>query len=117
MQIANLFGLLLLSVSVKLRKLAEKLGTMDIGLGSMTEGITKSKIKVWSILEGPFSRDDFPEEELWEMGINEDWNFMVVAKVEQNGELGTMNLWYDTLDEAYNVCNYFKSHIEPLELE
>lgn len=75
------------------------------------------KTMIWGVVEGPFSREDFPEEELEEMGIPDDWNWMIVAKVSEDGKMGQVNLWYDTLDEAYEIVKYFTTNIEPLELE
>lgn len=112
MNIRIAFGQLLLSASEKLRLLAKRLGVTDTGLEFTTE-----KTLVWGVEEGPYSREDFPEEELEEMGIPDNWNWMIVAKVQENGKIGTCNLWYDTLDECLKVTNYFKANIEPLELE
>lgn len=106
------FGQLLLNVSERLRTLAKRLGVMDTGPESTT-----GNTLVWGVLEGPYSREDFPEEELEDMGIPLNWNWMIVAKVQEGSKMGTINLWYDTLDEALDVVNYFKKHIEPLEIE
>lgn len=76
-----------------------------------------SKTMVWDIIEGPFNREDFPQEELEGMGIPDNWNWMLVAKVSEGDKVGQINLWYDTLDEAYEVVKYFTANIEPLELE
>jgi len=40
-----------------------------------------------------------------------------VAKVSENGKMGQVNLWYDTLDEAYEIVKYFTTNIDPLELD
>lgn len=112
MNVRIVFGQLLLSAGKKLTLFANRLGVTDTGPGSTTE-----KVLVWGVVEGPFSRDDFPEEELEDMGFPDDWNWMVIANVQEGDKLGTMNLWFPTFDEAYKLCSYFKTSIEPLELE
>lgn len=82
-----------------------------------TESTTETKTLVWGVEDGPFSRDDFPEDVLEDMGIPDDWNWMVVAKVQEGDRIGSVNLWYDTLDEAYGLVKHFKTNIEPLELD
>ena len=41
---------------------------------------TKTPLKIWGIMEGPFHRDDFPEDELYDLGISEDVEWMIVAQ-------------------------------------
>ena len=106
------FGRLLLRVSEKLKRWSETL-TKEV---SGRDG-TKGSILVWGVVDGPFSRDDFPEEDLYEMDIPDDWNYMLVVQVSEDGKVGSMNMWYDTLDEAYEVCKYFRNNIEPLEIQ
>jgi len=77
---------------------------------------TSAKTLIWGIVEGPFLRDDFPEEELWDAGIPPDADAMLVCRVEENGEVFLANYWYETMDEAYEVKKYFDTHIEPLEI-
>jgi len=113
MRVRIVFGQLLLSVSKTLKKWSLRLTNEVSGQDDTTE----SKILIWGILDGPFSSDDFPEEDLYEMGIPDDWNYMIVAHVQTGGKLGSMNFWYETLDEAYDVINYFKNNIEPLEVD
>mgnify|MGYP001600853398 FL=1 len=77
----------------------------------------ENKTLLWGIIDGPYSREDFPPDALIGEGIQDNWNWMVVAKLEVDGEIGLGNLWYPTLDEAYEVVNHFKSSIEPMELD
>ena len=62
-----------------------------------------NKILIWGVVDGPYLRDDFPEEELWEMGIPPDADAMLVCKIEENGQVFQVNYWYETMDEAYEV--------------
>lgn len=113
MSILNVFGPLLWRVGERLKSLSGVHTTEATG----TVKPTVTKTLVWGIEDGPFSRDDFPEDELEALGVPEDWNWMLVAKVQSDSKVGSVNLWYDTLDEAYAVVKHFKSNIEPLELE
>ena len=113
MKVRLVFGQLLFNVSERLKRWSLRLMNVDFG----KEETTDNKLLIWGILDGPFSRDDFPEEDLEEMGIPDNWNYMIVAHVQEGDKLGSMNLWYDTLDEAYNMTHYFKNNIEPLEID
>ena len=113
MSIRGVFGRLLWNVGEKLKSWSEPPMTEAIG----TESTTETRTLVWGVEEGPFGRDDLPEDELEEMGIPDDWNWMVVAKISEGNKVGYVNLWYDTLDEAYAVVKHFKTSIEPLELD
>lgn len=118
MKMRKIFGQLLLNVSKRLKNWSERLGKEGIGTARKTvTDYTSSGPLIWGITEGPFSRDDFPEEELEDMGIPDTWQFMMVAKCEEHGKMGHVNLWYETLDEALKVKYYFDNNIEPLELE
>lgn len=77
----------------------------------------ENKVLVWGITDGPYNKSDFPDEELLDEGIPEDWDWMIVAKIEVDGKIGSANLWYSTLDDAYSIIKYFDTNIEPLELD
>jgi len=77
---------------------------------------TSAKILIWGIVDGPYLRDDFPEEELWEAGIPPEADAMLVCRVEEGGEVFLANYWYGSMDEAYEVKKYFAVNIEPLEV-
>jgi hypothetical protein len=75
-------------------------------------------IKIWGIVDGPFNREDFPEQELDGMDIPENAMAMIVVKVEQSdGKVGQVNLWVGSFNEAYEICKHFDNSIEPLILE
>lgn len=115
MSIQSVFGQLLLSVSERLRNLAARLGTKVTGQGYTTGGIG-SRVLIWDVIDGPYSREEFDEDILYEDGIPEDLNAMLVVKLEEDGKVGTVNFWYETEEEAMMVKQYFKSNIEPLEV-
>ena len=75
-----------------------------------------SETQVWDIVDGPYAREDFPQEELYDEGIEEDDNWMLVAKVVENGKVGLVNLWFTDLEEARQMKDYFYSNISPLTL-
>ena len=77
----------------------------------------KSKVTtIWGIIDGPYLREDFPEEELWNAQIPLDAEAMLVCKVEEDGSVFLANYWYESLDEAYEIKKYFDVNIEPLEM-
>lgn len=115
MSIQSVFGQLLLSVSERLRNLAARLGTKVTGQG-YTTGSIGSRVLIWDVIDGPYSREEFDEDILYEEGIPEDLNAMLVVKLEEGGKVGTVNFWYETEEEAMMVKQYFKSNIEPLEV-
>ena len=119
MRMLAVFGRLLQSASEKLKKWDESSGKTDTGQGSTTDKIkaTKSKTLIWDVMDGPYHIDDFPEEDLDYMGIEDDYEWMIVCKIEENGKIGLANFWYKTLDEALSIKYYFDSNIEPLEID
>ncbi len=78
---------------------------------------TSAKVLIWGVTDGPYLRDDFPEEELWEAGIPPEADAMLVCKVEEGGEVFLANYWYGSMDEAYEVKKYFDVNMEPLEVK
>ena len=115
-KIVNAFGRLWRSVSSKPKSNADQSGKMPTGKERLTGVSTESKTLIWGVVEGPISIDDFPEEELEHMDIDEGYEFMLVCKIEEDGKIGLANFWYPTLDEANAVKWYFDSNIEPLEI-
>lgn len=112
MKILNVFGQLLLYASKKLNNLSKALGTKVIGPVSTTEA---TQTLLWEVLDGPFRRDEF-DLTRFDQDIQEDFNYMLVVLIEEDGKLGPVNFWYETHEDAKAVVDYFKSNIEPLEL-
>jgi hypothetical protein len=119
MKMLAVFGQLLQSASERLKKWDESSGKTDTGQGSTTNKIeaTKPKTLIWDVMDGPYHVDDFPEDDLQYMGIDDDYEWMIVCKIEENGKIGLANFWYQTLDEALQIKYYFDSNIEPLEID
>jgi len=115
MSIQSVFGQLLLSASEKLRNLAERLGTRVTGQGS-TIGALSSGVLIWDVIDGPYLREEFDEDILYEDGIPEYLNAMLVVKIEEDGKVGNVNFWYETEEEAMEIKQYFNSNIKPLEV-
>jgi hypothetical protein len=122
MRMLAVFGQLLQNVGEKLKRQADASGTKVTGPVPTTETteITTSepsKILIWGIVDGPYSIDDFPEEELEYLDIEEGYEWMLVCKIEEDGAIGLANFWYPSLDDALQVKYYFDNNIEPLELQ
>ena len=75
-----------------------------------------TKTLIWDVVDGPFTREEFNEEDLKEFGIDEDDNYCLVVKMEEDGKLGLVNLWFPEIEDANKLKDHFKYHIEPLEL-
>lgn len=116
-KIVTAFGRLLQFVSWKPKNNAEQSGKMPTGKEKLTGASTKNKTLIWGVVDGPYSIDDFPEEELDHMGIEDGYEWMLVCKIEEDGQVGTANFWYPSLEEANAVKWYFDSNIEPLEVK
>lgn len=82
-----------------------------------TEPTTNKKVLVWEVLEGPYLRDEFDEDDLHEGGIPIGLDAMLVVMVEEDGVIATVNFWYDTEEDALEVVKYFKVNIGPLEVK
>jgi hypothetical protein len=74
-------------------------------------------ILVWDVLEGPYLRDEFDEDDLHEGGIPIGLDAMLVVMVEEDGVIDTVNFWYDTEEDALEVVKHFKVNIGPLEVK
>lgn len=72
----------------------------------------KNSIKIWSILHGPFHKDDLQNSE----GIDEDLEYVIVAKTEVNGDVVDMEFWFKSFDDVQAVVKHFQTKIEPLEI-
>jgi hypothetical protein len=82
----------------------------------LESSMSKSKVLVWEVLEGPYLRDEFDEDDLHAGGIPIGLDAMLVVMVEEDGVIDTVNFWYDTEEDALEVVKYFKVNIGPLEV-
>lgn len=71
---------------------------------------------IWDVIDGPYHRGEFDEEELEAIGIDDNLNYFLVVKLQENGAVGTVNFWVQDAEEAYDIIEHFKNSIEPLEL-
>lgn len=118
MKTVSVFGRLLLSVSERLKSLAELLGRMATGEGG-TQGQPTTKGKetlIWEVIEGPYHREAFDEDELLSIGVDDNLGCFLVVKLQEDGEVGVVNFWVETEEEAYEIVKHFKYNIEPLEV-
>ena len=89
----------------------------DTTLATLTENaFNNSKVLVWEVLDGPYLRDEFDEDDLHLEGIPTNLGAMLVVMVEEHGGMDTVNFWYDTEEDALEVVKYFKVNIGPLEV-
>jgi hypothetical protein len=136
MKIASVFGRLLLSVSERLKRLASRLGVTDTGRDStlifttrgkdpvligkrtfgLVTGVYKDPVLIWDVLEGPFYRGDYEEDELFYADAPHDLDYFLVVKLQEDGKVGIVNFWVETAEEAYDIVEHFKTNIEPLEI-
>ena len=72
-----------------------------------------STVKIWQILEGPTSVEEMPIDE----ECPEETTHFCVCKAEVNGKMETMNIWFESFEDAYEWHSYFQTNIEPLELD
>ena len=75
-----------------------------------------NKTLIWRVIDGPVYRQEFEDTYLYEAGISENYSCMLVVQIEEAGELGMANFWYETEEEAFAVKRYFDTNIEPLEV-
>jgi len=113
MKMRERFGLLLLLVARKLTKLSLWLLKWE----AQPETKNNTKTLIWDVIDGPFHISEFDQQWLDESGIEDDFEFMMVVRMEEDGIVGPVNFWYKTEEEAIAVKNYFKQNIEPLEVQ
>ena len=119
MKIASVFGQLLLSVSEKLKRLASLLGTMGTGEDDTLPAVTTkvdSPVLIWDVVDGPYHRDEFDDDELIDIGVDDNLEYFLVVKLQEDGAVGIVNFWVETADDAYDIVEHFKTNIEPLEI-
>ena len=116
MKIISVFGRLLLSVSERLKRLANQLGATDTGKGSTLTDTTEGKVLIWDVIDGPYHRDDFDEDELIAIGVDDNLEYFIVVKLQDGDSVGIVNFWLETDEEAYEIVRHFQNNIEPLEV-
>ena len=71
------------------------------------------EIKIWGIVEGPTSVDEFDEE----YEIPDGSQYFMLCKVEIDGEIEIDNFWFEDFDDAYEWVSYFSKTVEPLTID
>lgn len=68
-------------------------------------------VKVWGIVSGPYSA-----EEVGDPDLPEGLEWMLVCKVEVDGELTVAEYWFSSFEGADKWVTHFRTKIEPLEV-
>ena len=91
---------------------------MDTGKDSTPTDTTKvdNPVLIWDVVDGPYHRDEFDEDELLSVNVDDNLEYFLVVKLQEDGAVGIVNFWVETSDEAYDMIEYFKTNIEPLEI-
>jgi len=108
MNVQSVFGQLLSSVSKSLWLLLKK---------PLVKTVNEGTVLVWDVLEGPYLRDEFDEDDLHADGIPIGLDAMLVVLVQEGDEMDTVDFWYDTEEDALEVIKFFKAKIGPLEVK
>jgi hypothetical protein len=97
---------------VRLKNFASRLGVTDAG----QEGTTEGKVLIWDVIDGPYHRDEFDEDELIAIGVDDNLEYFIVVKLQDGDSVGIVNFWLETDEEAYEIVRHFQNNIEPLEV-
>jgi hypothetical protein len=60
-------------------------------------------LKIWNVVDGPLE--------------DEDGDIFNLCLVENDGVVEQMEVYFENMKDAMTMVNYFKTKIEPLELE
>jgi hypothetical protein len=60
-------------------------------------------LKIWNVVDGPLE--------------DEDEDIFNLCLVEYDGKVEQMEVYFENMSDAMAMVRYFKSNIEPLELE
>jgi len=74
---------------------------------------TKPSSKIWNVTDGPYQVNEVPGD----IECPEGFEWFLIGLIEEDGEIHEAYLWYETLDDAYEIVKHFKSSVYPLELE
>lgn len=77
-----------------------------------TELSKPQTLKIWGVLEGPFSA-----EEVEDPNLPEGLEWMLLCKAELDGEVFHKEYWFSTLEDAHRWLVYFQKNIEPMEIQ
>lgn len=89
----------------------------DTGKDNTTTDTTKvDKILIWDVIDGPYHREEFDEDELIDIGVDDSLEYFIVVKLQEGDSVGTVNFWLETYEEALDIVEHFQNNIEPLEV-
>lgn len=80
------------------------------------ESTGQNKAFIWDVIDGPYHRDDFDEDELIDIGVDDNLEYFIVVKLQDGDFVGIVNFWLETDEEAYEIVRHFQNNIEPLEV-
>lgn len=69
------------------------------------------KVRVWGINAGPFHRDEVDDPH-----VPDELEYMLVCKIEVDGEITVQEFWFSSLEDANIWVDHFYSKIEPIEV-
>ena len=69
-------------------------------------------VKVWGIVSGPYHCSEVDDPDL-----PDGLEYMLVCKVEVDGELTVAEYWFGSFEDANRWVSHFQTKIEPLEVK
>tara|TARA_R110000803_G_scaffold60333_2_gene119515 strand:+ start:1525 stop:1794 length:270 start_codon:yes stop_codon:yes gene_type:complete len=71
-------------------------------------------IKIWDVIEGPYLAEDMIPNLPDYLPENLHFN---ICKVETDGKVEHVELFFDDFNSAYDMVKHFKTSIDPIEIE
>lgn len=68
-------------------------------------------LNVWTILYGPFHKDELPHQ-----NVPDELNYMIVCKVDDQGEVYDQEMWFTDLDSVRVWEKHFATTIDPIRI-
>ncbi len=69
--------------------------------------IQNKTVKIWDVISGPYPCDIPDAEDV----------YFNLCKVEVDGKIESIEYFFDSFNEAYEMIKYFQKNIEPIEIE
>tara|TARA_R100000951_G_scaffold21442_1_gene17856 strand:+ start:457 stop:690 length:234 start_codon:yes stop_codon:yes gene_type:complete len=69
--------------------------------------IQDKPIKIWDVISGPYP---FDHPDLDDVHYN-------LCKIEVDGKIDSMEYFFDTFNDAYEMVKYFQKNIDPIEIK
>ena len=71
--------------------------------------------KIWAVREGPFSVEQHYDNN-YEFDIPDEGEYLVVCRVEDQGEMRDEEFWFTDSSDAYNFKHFVDSKMEAIEI-